>query len=131
MDQANNTAEQHPATRHRSRSLSLSVLAVIAGLLIGWLDLHVTEVAVTILALLIGGLVMGLLEPAAPWRWAFFLVVGFPMMESMALVGGWQTAEPVQIDVRIWFVALAVAELGTYVGVFLRHRVTDLLSRSG
>jgi hypothetical protein len=57
------------APRISRRSAIVTVLAVLVGLNIGWLDLQTTEVVVTVLALLLAGLPLGLLEPRAAWRW--------------------------------------------------------------
>ena len=96
-------------------------LAVVLGLGIGWLDLHTTEVTVTIVALLAAGFLLGLLRPKAAWRWGALLALGLPVMAGVAIAGGMQTAEPPKLDVRITLVALAFALAGAYAGVLLRH----------
>jgi len=75
------------------------------GLGIGWLDLHATEVFLTILALLLAGLLLGLLQPTAAWRWALRV----------------RTAEPIRVDPRIALVAVAFALVGCYGGVVVRR----------
>ena len=84
-------------------------------------DLHVTEVLVTILALITVGLVLGLLQPVAAWRWAALIAIGLPIMASVAVVTGTQTAEPAHPDVRITLVEFAFALLGSYAGAFIRR----------
>ena len=111
------------------RDLAWVTLAVVLGLAIGWLDLHVTEVVVTILALLGAGLLLGLLQPAAAWRWPVLTVIGLPIMTAIARVMDLQTAEPIRLDIRVTIVALAVALLGSYTGVLVRHIVRSLGSR--
>jgi NO-binding membrane sensor protein with MHYT domain len=101
--------------------LFCTTLVLVLGLAIGWLDLHTTEVTVTILSLLGVGLLLGILQPVAPWRWAVLEVLGLPIMEGFAIVTGIPTAEPVQFDVRIVLVAFVFALLGSYAGAFLNR----------
>ena len=130
MDPKNRSVQEHSASLYSPYNLALSGLALGMGLLIGWLDLQVTEVFITILALLTAGFLLGLFQPVAAWRLAILIVIGLPIMESIALTGNWQTAEPVRVDIRITLVALAFALLGTYIGVFIRFSLRTLTSRS-
>lgn len=109
------------SSRQSHHDLACGALALILGLGIGWLDLQVTEVAVTVLALLSAGLVSGLIQPAAAWRWAVLITAGLPIIAAVALAAGWQTAEPVQFDFRMFLVAVAFALVGSYAGVLIRH----------
>jgi hypothetical protein len=127
----NQGTEENSSPSRSIHDLIVSSIALVCGLLIGWLDLQTTEAIVTILALLIVGLLTGLLQPVGAWRWALFLVVGLPMMEAVALLGNWQTAEPVRLDLRIVLVALAFAMVGCYFGVLIRHTVRVVRSRAG
>ena len=87
------------AESSRSRySAVVAALAAVLGLGIGWLDLHTTEVVVTILPLLLAGLLLGLLQPTGAWRWALLLAVGFPAMAVVARLLGLSTAEPIRLE---------------------------------
>jgi uncharacterized membrane protein len=97
-----------------------TALALVLGLGIGWLDLHTTEVAVTIVPLLAVGLMLGLMRPVAAWRWPVLEVVGLPAMSAVARMIGAETAEPAQLDIRIIVVALVFALIGSYTGVLIR-----------
>lgn len=97
---------------------------------IGWLDLHTTEVIVTVVSLLATGIALGLLGPKAPWRWAVLIALGLPVMTAVAKLSGIRTAEPVQLDSRVTLVALAFALLGSYAGALLR-RVASAVTGSG
>lgn len=84
----------NPASWKSRQKAICTALAVAIGLAIGWLDLHTTEVIVTILALLLAGLLLGLVQPTAAWRWAVLLALGLP---AMAVVGNLlrvRTADP-------------------------------------
>ena len=117
---ANHFKDRGPVFRASTRNLSCVILSMIMGLFIGWLDLQITEVIVTILALLLCGLLLGLIQPRAAWRWASLIAIGLPMMEFIAIQFSLQTAEPVQFDIRIALVAWVFAMLGSYMGVFIR-----------
>lgn len=111
---------------HARFTALVAVLAVVLGLGVGWLDLHTTEVAVTILPLLLASLLLGLLQPVAAWRWALLLALGLPVMAVVALLLKVVTTEPIQLNPRITLVALAFALVGCYLGVAIRR----LLNRS-
>ncbi len=102
-------------------NIVVAFLAMVLGLGIGWIDLHTTEVAVTILLLLLAGLLLGLLQPVAAWRWALLLAVGLPALALVARFLGVVTAEPIQLDPRIALVALTFALVGSYTGAAIRR----------
>ena len=104
-----------------SRDLACTALSLALGLFTGWLDLHVTEVIVTILALVTSGLLLGLVQPSAAWRWAILIAIGLPIMELVAIKFSMQTAEPARLDLLIALVALVFALLGAYTGVLIRY----------
>jgi len=96
-------------------------LAVALGLGVGWLDLHTTEVAATVLALLLAGLLLGYLQPKSAWRWAVLLALGLPAVAASGRLLGLPTAEPIRLDVRIALVAFAFALVGCYSGALARR----------
>jgi hypothetical protein len=103
------------------RELACAALSVALGLIAGWLDLQVTEVIVTIVALYVSGMIPGLIQPSAAWRWALLVVIGLPVMALIAMLFRMQTAAPVHLDLRVTAVALVFTLLGTYSGVFVRY----------
>jgi len=123
MEQKNQSGDHPPASWRSSRDLACTALALVLGLVTGWLDLHVTEVIVTILTLIGSGLVVGMIQPKAAWRWAILIAIGLPILAFCAIKFGFETAEPVHLDFRIAFVALAVALIGTYIGVLIIYIV--------
>ena len=112
-----------PDSWRSPRDLACTVLAVILGLVVGFVDLHVTEVVVTVVALLTSGMLLGLIQPKGTWRWALLIAIGLPIMEFVAIRTGMQTAEPARLDPLIALVALVLAFLGTYLGVFMRYLI--------
>lgn len=113
----------NPSSPHPGRNVMPTLWAVAIGLGIGWLDLHTTEVSVTILALLLAGLFLGLVQPSGAWRWALLLALGLPAMAAVGRLLGLRTAEPIRLDARIVLVALAFALIGCYSGVLLRRSI--------
>jgi hypothetical protein len=129
MDQKNQSGNKTPVSWRTPRDLACIALALILGLVVGWLDLHVTEVAVTILALLVSGMLPGLIQPRAAWRWAILIAIGLPVMALVAVKSGMRTAETAQPDVLITIVAMVFASLGVYAGVLVRYLTRSLASR--
>jgi len=115
-----------PAFWNSGPNAICTALAVAMGLGIGWLDLHVTEVFLTILALLLAGLLLGLLRPTGAWRWAVLLALGLPAMAVVGRLLRVRTAEPIRLDPRIALVALAFALVGCYGGVVVRRILARL-----
>ncbi len=112
------------------RERGCTVLAAVLGLGVGWLDIHTTEVIVTIVPLLAGGLLCGILEPRGPWRWGVVMALGLPIVAALARLAGVVTAEPVRLDPRVWLVAAAFALSGCYAGALLR-RAFGAIGREG
>jgi hypothetical protein len=108
--------------RFRS-SLLWGLLATALGLGIGWLDIHTTEATTTILALLIAGLLLGVLQPTGAWRWAVILALGLPVMAAAGRLLELDTPEPIRLDPLIALVALGFGMAGCYAGVALRWMV--------
>ena len=119
-----------PASSVPRWDLTCAALAVASGLGIGWLDLQVTEVVVTVAVLLLAGLFLGLLRPRAAWRWAVLLALGLPVMAALGEALDVHTAEPIRLDPRVALMALAIALIGCYGGVAAR-RVVARLSMPG
>jgi hypothetical protein len=90
---------------------------VVLALGVGWLDLHTTEMSVTIAALLSAGVLLGLLQPIAAWRWAVLLALGLPLVAAAGRVLGVHTAEPIRLDPRIALVGFLFGLVGCYIGV--------------
>lgn len=121
MGEKNQGHQTSQGSWHSRHDLACAALALTLGLAIGWLDLQTTEVAATILPLLVAGLLLGVLQPVGAWRWPILLVVGLPTMAAVARLVGAETAEPAHPDIRIALVALVFALIGTYTGVLARR----------
>lgn len=106
---------------NRARVIIVVPAAIAAGLGVGWLDLFVTEVSVTILALLAAGLLLGAAWPSGAWLSAVLLALGLPAAAFAGLRLGVDAPEPIRLDPRIALVALAFAGAGCAAGAGLRR----------
>lgn len=112
------------STSKSSRHIAAAtVLAALLSVGIGWLDLHVTEVAVTIMALLLAGLLLGFVAPRRAWRRALLLALGLPAVAEAARLLRLPTAGPIRIDPRIVLAAFAFALAGSFGGAAARRIV--------
>jgi len=98
-----------------------TVLAVALGVGIGWLDIHTTEVSVTLAALLASGGLCGLVQPRAPWRWAVLTALGLPVVAAVAPFARVVTPEPIRLDPRVTLVAAVFTLAGCYAGALMRR----------
>ena len=130
MNQNDNIDSKSLASWFSLYDLLCSAIAVILGLVIGWIDIHTTEVTVTIVSLLLSGYILGLLQPKAAWRWSVLIVLGLPAMVIYAHLIVLQTPESSRIDIRIIFVSLLFALFGFYIGVLIRRILRGLTSGS-
>ena len=101
--------------------LGCTILALALGLGIGYVRLHTVDSPETIMALLGSGILLGVLQPAAAWRWALLLVVGLPITAGIARVAHVWTPFPADLYIPLFQLAFAIA--GTYGGALLRRGV--------
>jgi ABC-type multidrug transport system permease subunit len=104
------------------------LLALAAGLLLGYVDLHNDEVWVALILLLFVTFIFGLLNPHRAWQWALLASVGLPLAYLGALLAGY--ALPCHrgfecptlniITTLQTFMALVPAFIGAYSGAGLR-----------
>lgn len=104
------------------------LLAIAAGLLIGYVDLHNDEVWAALILLLPVTFIFGLLDPQRAWQWALLVGVGLPVVYLVALWvsyplpchPGFECPTLNTITTLQTFMALAPAFVGAYSGAFLR-----------
>lgn len=105
-----------------------SLLALTAGLLIGYIDLHNNEVWAALILLLPVSFIFGLLAPHRAWQWALLVGVGLPLAYLIALLAGatlpchpgFECPTLDTITTLQTFIALAPAFVGAYSGALLR-----------
>jgi hypothetical protein len=106
----------------------LCLLALVGGLLIGYVDLYINEVWAALLLLLPITFISGFLDSHQAWRWALLMGVGIPLAYLGAwLIGytlpcrpGFECPTLNSITTLQTFMALAPAFIGAYSGALLR-----------
>jgi hypothetical protein len=100
------------------------VLAALAGLGTGWVDVIVNDLLFTALLVLSSCMLLGLLRPRWPWRWVAAVVVFIPLMEFAAY--RILAVKPTRGQVYGSFLTALPGTAGAYGGAVMR-RVMDNL----
>ena len=95
------------------------LLAAFLGMIIGLLDLHSSEVQMSLLMLLVLGFFCGFAEPKRAWFTAGLLAMWIPIVTVAALLCGVIRGQP--FGVPATGLAFVPALVGTYSGVFVRR----------
>lgn len=109
----------------RGVSLPIAVvLAIVAGLVIGWLDLGANEVQPIVALLLVAGGILGLVTRRGAWVVAIVLGLGVPAVHALLWAMGRPQPEP---SVPPWSVMIAMipAALGVAAGAGVRALARD------
>lgn len=114
-----------------------ALLALLLGLLIGYVDLHSDEVWAALILLLPVTFLFGWVWPQQAWQWALLLGVGIPLGYLIALLTGYTPpchphlpCAALNINtVSQSAMALIPALIGAYVAVVLRWVVADWQSQ--
>ncbi|MGD1024583.1 MAG: hypothetical protein ABR880_17485 [Candidatus Sulfotelmatobacter sp.] len=100
------------------------VLAALAGLGTGWVDVVVNDLLFTALLVLAACMLLGLLRPRWPWRWVVAVVVFIPLTEFAAYAI--LAVKPTRGQVYGSFLTALPGTAGAYGGAVMR-RVMDNL----
>ena len=73
------------------------LLAVISGMLAGWLDIKVGDLLLTAMVVLASCTLLGILSPRKPWRWVLLVGVFVPLIDWLAYFFLSQKPERAQI----------------------------------
>lgn len=96
------------------------VLAIVAGLAIGWLDLGANEVQPIVALLLVAGGILGLVTRRGVWLVAIVLGLGVPAVHAMLWALGRPQPEP-NVPPFAVLIAMIPAALGVAVGAAVRR----------
>ena len=113
------------AARVQSRSdAQFYVLAALAGMGAGFVDVTVNDLLFTALLVLMACMLLGLLRPRRPWRWVAVVAVFIPLTELVAYMT--MAVKPTRGQVYGSFLTALPGTAGAYGGAVMR-RVLDNL----
>ena len=109
----------------RARSdLPFYVLAAVAGVGTGWIDVTVNDLLFTALLVLMACMLLGLLRPRWPWRWVVIVGMFIPLTELAAYLI--LTVKPTRAQVYGSFLAALPGIAGAYGGSLMRGVLDNL-----
>jgi hypothetical protein len=110
-----------PSTRS---DVPFYVLAALAGMGTGWVDVTVNDLLFTALLVLMACMLLGLLRPRWPWRWVVVVGMFIPLTELAAYLI-W-AVKPTRAQVYGSFLAALPGIAGAYGGSLMRGVVDNL-----
>lgn len=105
------------------------LLAAAAGALAGWVDIKIDDLLFTALLVMVPCMILGLLRPSKPWRWAVLVGIFVPFVEMLAFL--FLKARPHRAQVFQSFLALLPAAVAAYGGAFGRGVIDNLRGSKG
>jgi hypothetical protein len=103
------------------------LLAVISGLLAGWLDVKVGDLLLTAMVVLAANMLLGILRPCKPWRWVLLVGVFVPAMEWLAYF--FLSQKPERAQIYESFLAFVPGIAGAFGGAVGRNVVDNLFAK--
>ena len=102
------------------------MLAVMSGVLAGWVNIKVGDLLLTAMVVLAACMLLGILSPRKPWRWVLLVGVFVPVMEWLAYFVLSQKPERAQIYESCLAFLPGIA--GAFGGAMGRGLVDNLLT---
>ncbi|MGB2605144.1 MAG: hypothetical protein WBC78_16220 [Candidatus Sulfotelmatobacter sp.] len=112
-----------PVSAPKSDAL-LYVLAALAGMGTGYVDVAVNDLLFTALLVLGACMLLGLLRPRWPWRWVVLVVVFVPVTEFAAYLV--MAVKPTRGQVYGSFLTALPGMAGAYGGAVMRRAIDNL-----
>jgi ABC-type multidrug transport system permease subunit len=114
-----------PETVSRARSdVPFYLLAALAGMGTGWVDVTVNDLLFTALLVLMACMLLGLLRPRWPWRWVVVVGIFIPLTELAAYLI--MTVKPTRGQVYGSFLTALPGTAGAYGGAVMRRVIDNL-----
>jgi ABC-type multidrug transport system permease subunit len=107
-----------------SGDLPFYVLAALAGIGTGWVDVAVNDLLFTALLVLMACMLLGLLRPRWPWRWVIVVAVFIPLTELAGYVI--MTVKPTRGQAYGSFLTALPGMAGAYGGAVMRRAIDNL-----
>jgi len=116
---------KEPGSPQTYRSdLPYYVLAAVAGVGTGWVDVSVDDLLFTALLVLLTCMLLGMLRPRWPWRWVIVTVAFIPITELSAYLV--MTVKPTRGQVYGSFLTALPGIAGAYGGAVVRQVIDNL-----
>jgi predicted MFS family arabinose efflux permease len=103
------------------------LLAVLSGVLAGWLDIKVGDLLLTAMAVLSANMLLGFLSPRKPWRWVVLVGVFVPIVEWLAYY--FLSQKPERAQIYESFLAFVPGIAGAYGAAVGRGVVDNLFAK--
>ncbi|MGD0824311.1 MAG: hypothetical protein ABR908_06990 [Terriglobales bacterium] len=103
------------------------LLAVLAGVLAGWLDIKVGDLLLTATVVLAANMLLGFLSPRRPWRWVVLVGVFVPVVEWLAYY--FLSEKPTRAQIYESFLAFVPGIAGAFGGSVARGVVDNLFGK--
>ena len=101
------------------------VLAAVAGLFTGWVDIRVHDLLFTALLVSSFCMILGALRPQRPWRWVAMIGVCVPVAVTLGYF--LLTERPDRAQVYESFLAFFPGIAGAYGGALMRLAIENIL----
>jgi len=113
--------------RKSARDAFYYLLAVLAGVLAGWLDIKVGDLLLTATVVLAANMLLGFLSPRRPWRWVILVGVFVPVVEWLAYY--FLSEKPTRAQIYESFLAFVPGIAGAFGGSVARGVVDNLFGK--
>jgi hypothetical protein len=113
-----------PASPRIGSDVPFYLLAALAGVGTGWVDVMVDDLLFTALLVLMACMLLGLLRPRWPWRWVVVVGLFVPLAELAAYLI--LTVKPTRAQVYGSFLAALPGIAGAYGGSLMRGVIDNL-----
>ena len=101
------------------------ILAVALGIFAGWLEIRVRDLLFTALLVLAPCILLGVIRPRKPWRWAVLIGIFVPVADLMAFLV--MTQKPSRAQIYESLLVFLPALVGSYGGAFMRGVVDNIV----
>jgi hypothetical protein len=113
-----------PVSSRARRDVPFYILAALAGMGTGWVDVAVNDLLFTALLVLTTCMLLGMLRPRWPWRWVVVVVAFIPLAELAAYT--LQRVQPTRGQVYGSFLTALPGMAGAYGGAVMRRVIDNL-----
>jgi len=103
------------------------LVAVLSGVLAGWVDIKVGDLLLTAMIVLAACMLLGILSPRRPWRWVLLVGLFVPVVEWLAYY--FLSQKPERAQIYESFLAFVPGIAGAFGGSAGRNVVNNLFAK--